>query len=361
MKAIDFARVEASAAKVDEVIARRGDAAQVVRAADPLAALERFFVTQDQVDAIASTRMIWRDLIAASHLAVWSAPGNGGKTSLAKFAAGELACQGCRVLFFQEDASAGDLPALHAHAREHGYSLLNSTMADSSTEDQIRELRRMARSGDGSSLEGVVMFFDTLKKYTDLMSKGGARDFFKLMRALTQRGATIVLLGHTNKHHGMDGKVMFEGVGDVRNDVDELLYIEATEKDARGVVTLTMRPDKVRAAIKEQTFQLDTATMQVTALDHVVDVGAIERARRKRDEDRPLIDEVRRMLKPSGQNFTELRDRVMKATGLGKRPVTDVIERYMSDDLDDPRALWIETRLRVNNVRHVSLKPGSDA
>ena len=32
-------------------------------------------------------------------------------------------------------------------------------------------------------------------------------------------GATIVLLGHTNKHVGLDGKLIFEGVADVRNDV----------------------------------------------------------------------------------------------------------------------------------------------
>ena len=204
---------------------------------DPIAALSQFFVTDEQVRAMKQTRLIWRDLIAMSHLAVWSAPGNGGKTSLATFAAGELADE-FSVLYFQEDASAGDLPALHQHAASHGYQLLNSTLADASPEDQIKVLQQLIQGG--ADLGGFVLFFDTLKKYTDLMSKGGTRAFFKLMRGLTQRGATVVLLGHTNKHKGTDGKLIFEGVGDVRNDVDELLYIESTEKDASGGVMLRM-------------------------------------------------------------------------------------------------------------------------
>jgi hypothetical protein len=91
---------------------------------DPLAALARWVVTAEQVDNMKQTRIIWRDLIAMSHLAGWCGPANAGKTQVAKMAAAELA-QDFTVLFFQEDASAGDLPALHEHAASHGYHLLN--------------------------------------------------------------------------------------------------------------------------------------------------------------------------------------------------------------------------------------------
>lgn len=323
---------------------------------DPLAALNKWAVTKEQVDAMTETRMIWRDIIAGQHLAVWSAPGNGGKTSLATFAAGELA-QAHRVLFFQEDASAGDLPALFQHAETHGYQLLNSTLAGSATDDQISVLRRLVK--DGASLDGVVMFFDTLKKYNDLMSKGGSRAFFKLMRSLTQRGATIVLLGHTNKHRGVDGKLMFEGVGDVRNDVDELLYIDSTDKDPRGFVTLTIRPDKTRCVVRETTFELDTKCMQVRALDRVVNVAAIVDQKRQLEEDQALISCIRAELASGGVKHTELRDRAVRSSGRPRHAVVKVIDRYLSDDTDNPRALWIETRFRVNNTRHISLIPGS--
>lgn len=346
-----------------KVNARKALAAMVPPSAppDPITALSRFIVTDEQVQEMKATRMIWRDTIAASHLSVWSAPGNGGKTTIAKFAAGELASEH-QVLFFQEDASAGDLPALHQHAKEHGYHMLNSTLAGSSPEDLIDVLHDLVRSS--TPLDGFVLFLDTLKKFTDLMSKGGSRAFFQLMRSLTQRGATVVLLGHTNKHKGTDGKLIFEGVGDVRNDVDELIYIEATEKDPLGLVTLTMRPDKVRCAVQERSFQLDTRTMQVRALDEVVDVHSMLEAKRQREEDQAIVSEVLAALHGGGMNYTALLDRVydrVKGGGRSRKAVEAVINRYLSEDVADPRALWVETRLGFKNIRHISRKPEATA
>lgn len=341
-----------------EAVKDKVRSAKPFKAVDPLAALEQWVVTDEQVQAMKSTRMIWRDIIALSHLSVWSAPGNGGKTTLAKFAAGELA-PSYKVLFFQEDASAGDLPALHEHARAYGYQMLNSTLAGSSSDDQIDVLRDLAtRQVD---LSGVVMIFDTMKKYADLMSKGGSREFFKLMRALTQRGATVVLLGHTNKHKGLDGKLIFEGVGDVRNDVDELIYIEATEKDPAGIVTLTMRPDKVRCAVRPATFTLDTATMVVSALDQVVDVASVLSAQRRRDEDAPLTQRFCQLLAKGGMKHTDLINAVVRSTDATRSKVNAVFDRYCTDDPADPDALWLETRMRLNNTRHIALMPRSQS
>lgn len=321
---------------------------------DPFKALARFFVTAEQVEQMKRTLLIWLDLLAQGHLAVWCAPAGDGKTTIAMKAAAELAAS-FKVLFFQEDASAGDLPALYKHAAEHGYALLNSTLADARPEDQLDVLRALVESG--APLDEYVLIFDTLKKYADLMSKGGTREFLRLMRALTQRGATVILLGHTNKHKGPDGKLMFEGVGDVRNDVDELLYIEATDKDARGIRTLTIRPDKARCAIRDATFELDTNTRELRLLDRVVDVSAILRAKQQREDDEPLIDATKRTLSSGGLNYTVLVDRVIADSGRSRATVEGVIRRYLSDRLGDPNALWLETRLRLNNTRHIALMP----
>lgn len=336
-------------------LATAGDVAPAAPPGDPLAALGRWLVTDEQVQTMQQTRIIFRGLIGMSHLAVWSAPANAGKTQIAKYAAGELA-RDFSVLFFQEDASAGDLPALHEHAKAHGYSLLNSTLAGSTPDEQIKVLRGMAR--DGVDLSNYIFFFDTLKKYVDLMSKGGTRGFFQLMRALTQRGATVILLGHTNKHKGPDGKLIFEGVGDVRNDVDELIYLESTPKTDDGTVTMTMKPDKVRCAIKEASFVLDTNTMTVRPADRVVDVGAVLAAQRQRQADEPLIASICAALAAGGMAFEALRRAVMAETGEGRNRVGQVIEAYCGDEASDASALWLETRMRANNTRYISLKPG---
>jgi hypothetical protein len=189
------------------------------------------------------------------------------------------------------------------------------------------------------------------------MSKGGARAFFSLLRALTQRGATIVVLGHTNKHLGQDGKPVFEGVGDVRNDTDELIYLDATDKDAMGVKTITLRPDKTRCAIKPATFTLDTNTMTVRALDRVIDVQEMERNKRQREADADVIEAIDDALASAGMNRSELIERACASCGHGQRTVRRVLDRYCSDNADDMSALWLVTHMRFNNARHISRNP----
>lgn len=324
-------------------------------APDPLAALAHFELTDEQVEKMTQTRMICRQVIAHQHLVAVLGPAGSGKTAIATAIFARDLAPNFKVLYFQEDASAGDLPRLHEHARACGYRLLNSTLAGASTDEQVAVLRNLAASD--VDLSAVVMIFDTLKKYTDLMSKGGTRTFFTLMRALTQRGATVLLLGHTNKHRGPDGKLVFEGVGDVRNDVDDLFYIEAGDKDSAGVVTITIKPDKARCVVREVSFRLDTKTMEATELPQPVDVAALAADRRQRELDADLIEAIRGALTGGGMLHTELIKRVCADTSRGRNAVAQVVNRYLGDDPSDPAALWLETRLRTNNARHVSLKP----
>jgi hypothetical protein len=151
--------------------------------------------------------------------------------------------------------------------------------------------------------------------------------------------------------------MVFEGVGDVRNDVDELLYIEATDKDSEGVVMLTMSPDKVRCIARPATFSLDTKTMSISPQDEVVDVSALLDRQRQRERDEPVIEAVFTALSAGGMGIEKLVDEVAKQTGRGAKVSRAVIKRYCSERLEDAWALWIETRMAHNNVRHISLPP----
>ena len=113
--------------------------------------------------------------------------------------------------------------------------------------------------------------------------------------------------------------------------------------------------------MSEATFALDTTTMQVRALDQVVNVSAIVEAQRQRQADAPLIEHFNDALTAGGMNHTELLRRVARDANRPLRAVREVFDRYCSEDLDDPGALWIETRMRVNNTRHVALKPRARA
>jgi hypothetical protein len=162
-------------------------------------------------------------------------------------------------------------------------------------------------------------------------------------------------LGHTNKHKSVSGELIFEGVADVRNDVDELYYIESVKAAATGMVTLTFKLDKVRCLATPATFELDVSTMHVRALPQVVDGKSLRLRADQMLEDAELIDVVRSCLGGGDMKKTELIVAATSQSSGSKRRVRCVVDRYCSSDPADSRAPWIETYVRQNNSRLVSL------
>jgi hypothetical protein len=71
------------------------------------------------------------------------------------------------------------------------------------------------------------------------MNKAKVAEFMAKMRSLTRNGATVILLAHTNKRPEIDGCYLFEGVGDVKNDCDNLFYLLPMKNDD-GSLTVTV-------------------------------------------------------------------------------------------------------------------------
>ena len=81
-----------------------------------------------------------------------------------------------------------------------------------SMENVVQRLQSLSQSD--ADLNNQVWVFDTLKKMTDVIQKKNLKDLLQTMRKLSNRGMTIVLLCHTNKHKDADGNRIFEGTGD---------------------------------------------------------------------------------------------------------------------------------------------------
>jgi hypothetical protein len=90
----------------------------------------------------------------------------------------------------------------------------------------------------------------------------------------------------------------------------------------------------------------------------VIDVQELERAKRQRDEDAEMIQAIDEALHSGGMNRTELISLASASSGHGAKSVRKVLDRYLSDDKDDSRALWLLSRMRLNNVQYVSRRPG---
>lgn len=126
-----------------------------------------------------------------------------------------------KIFYINVNAGAGDLKKHHAHAKEHNYKVIAPDACDGKCITDVMEILKKIVDSNAPCDE-YVFILDTLKKFIDVISKQ-SKEFYKLLRTLTVRGATICLLGHCNKYKDDEGKNIFEGVDDLRNDVDDMI------------------------------------------------------------------------------------------------------------------------------------------
>jgi len=319
---------------------------------DPLQILGKYVVTKEQVSEMVETKFIWKKIIASSHSQAWIARGNGGKTLIAKYACAQLAKMGYDVFYFQEDAGGGDLPKLQAHAEENGYRLINSVISNTSVEKMIEELTELALSE--VDLSNHYYVFDTLKKFVDPNNKRQVRDFLTLLRNLTVQGAATNVLGHTTKREG-EGVFMFDGVGDIRDDVDDLFYISATKKDDKGKIIFTIKPDNFRCLAEEASFEFDSTNGVLTELDHVVDVASINDAQEQLKKDEPIVAIIIQLLSTKDYPITELVKTTRRHCHFGEKYLRALIDRYLDTNPNHIDVRWIETKCGLNNIKMIGL------
>jgi hypothetical protein len=171
-----------------------------------------------------------------------------------------------------------------------------------------------------TDLGEFVFIFDTLKKMTDVINKREAKVLYTLLRSLSTKGATIILLGHTNKHLGLDGKTIFEGTGDLRADVDEMIYLDSVKDEATGKLTVTTRPDKIRADIKPISFEVDPARMTVTRLSGIRRIVP--------ESEREIVIAIAKVLGAAPELQEAIVRKVKETKVAGEKKVRDTLKKY---------------------------------
>jgi len=282
-----------------------------------------FTLTDEQADDIANPKWLYENLIIQGHVIVIPAPPNGGKTTILFHIACMLSIEGYEVVYVNADISGGDAKPMVKQANSAGVQLLLPDMSGRSMDEVVKQLALM--NGSGANFEGVVAFFDTLKKMTDVVSKQKAKELYKLFRSLSAKGMTIVLLAHTNKYTDDDGKPIFEGTADLRSDVDEMIYFEPT-KNNDGSMTVTTLPDKVRGAFKPITFLID-ADRSVSLADAVIDTLAINKLNKGVANDKPVIEIIDEAIDAGIHSRKDIIEYV-HSQGIGTRAIRRVLIAY---------------------------------
>lgn len=245
-----------------------------LRGLDALKAME---ITAQEISQFAAAKVIVPDLVISGHLTSIIAPANAGKTALFTHLAGDMAKRGYDVFYINADLSMSDAALPKSLASAHGWRLILPDARDGDSVDVVTQiLRDMAHSNDNLSL--IVIILDTLKKFTDLQNKQQAKEIFMLLRALNARGATVIGLGHTTKYRDEKDNLIFDGVGDLKTDVDEMIYLESYRVPDSNKTILTTYVDKKRGTVDQASFQISWNELvgpEVQRLDIVIDTRAL--------------------------------------------------------------------------------------
>ncbi len=121
------------------------------------------------------------------------------------------------ILYINADDNYSGLYYKGRIAKKWGFNMISPAQNNMTPSDVIKTLLNLASSGEA---EGKIIILDTLKKFADMMSKSSQASLYQSLRELNAKNATVLLLGHANKHLSPDGDLIYEGTADTLNDVD---------------------------------------------------------------------------------------------------------------------------------------------
>ena len=232
----------------------------------------QFEVTSDDVKSIKEAKYLVDKFLIENQVTVIVGAASSGKTAITQHCLKEIAARGYEVLYMDLDSSPQDAMYFHQKAKEEGWKYLNPLIKrmdfDSGTlYDRIKQLAK-----ENKPVDKLVIVIDTLRKFIDSMGKGSVKEFFNVFRKLTNLGATGVCLHHANKHRDSNNQIVVEGVGDIMNDCDTLLYIYPKYNKDKTILTSTIYPsDKARGIIKCASFTINKNTRVVERLAYHVE------------------------------------------------------------------------------------------
>ena len=249
--------------------------APIIIAVDPatceLALGEEYAMDEEYLSTLGAEAWVYKNLIIARHITIIIAKPGGGKTSfMVNCAAPAMAAAGYKVFYVDVDSPPSDHKMMAAIAAKNKFFLVApNTKKGKSITTYMETLQNYIEAG--VDMTQYVFIFDTMKKFVDMMSKKDMKAFLSNMKRMTALGATIVLLGHANKHSDAAGLMIFEGTGDVMADCDNLLYFAARHDNEQKLSTVTTIVDqnlgaKVRGIFDSFSFQISKKTREVALL-----------------------------------------------------------------------------------------------
>lgn len=316
----------------------------------------QFDITDDDIEGMQDDEWLYKNIVVSQHLTLIVADANGGKTTIMF----QEVCRkiaeagGHKIFYFDEDSPRGEIKRKGKLIRDWKLKgklvYLNSANKNYSADMDIivDDIKKSIEIKENCT--DVVIVFDTLRRFGSPNGKGNsakeANGYTKLLSDFSSRcGATCILLGHCNKNRNEAGKLVFEGMTDLRANVDNLLVFDTIGSDSDDNQQVKVYADKQRAFFEDSYFKINRRTREVSILDEKPVIGNknVETSAQSRSVDDDVVEhEIKSVLwessmpLPFGELVSIVSNRFKSDHGLvvGKKKVTRILESF-SDLRDD--------------------------
>lgn len=192
----------------------------------------------------------------------------------------------------------------------------------------------MATMTDNGTATGTLIVIDTVKKFTDLMSKRDAADFGKQARMFSLKGGSLLGLAHTNKNRSQAGKLIHAGTSDLVEDCDSVHMLEEVVQPAASTEKLIKATAmKRRGNNAEETYfkfiveeGLSYEQRLLSVEETHPEYGDAEDIKDAQEDD--LIDSIKAAITHGKCKKMEIALIVGKAVRASRKKTLEVLEKY---------------------------------
>ena len=180
---------------------------------------------------------------------------------------------------------------------------------------------------------------DTLKKFTEVLSKSDNKKFYSLLRGLTHKGASFLLLAHANKYLDENGNLVYEGTGDTQADIDAMYYLYDDGNklaDVERFGTLTYEKGRAISATKKVSYRLDLHSYSAEKLEEPIDTKRMAMQHQLMEHRKDEIEAVKNLLALGQCNQKELVLMMSEETAISREKAVTLLRSLNG-------ILWVST------------------
>lgn len=290
--------------------------------------------------AVAATPLLGH-VCLSGQATVWYAPPNAGKTLIGLHLALEAVAQRridpANVYYINADDSSEGLATKLQLTDDAGIHTLVPGQRGFKAGDLAKTLLHAAKE---QQAQGVLVIIDTIKKFVSLMDKKDVAAFAEACRQFVLAGGTVLAFGHTAKNGNADGKLRYAGVTDLLDDFDAAFIVTPVEDQGDGFVRIIEftnkkrrgnSPDRVAYAYaSDPSISYEERLVSVRQVDDNEYAGFVAQARHVSDAE--AIEAIASSIKAGFVKKMDLAREAARRSGLSKRTVLRMIERYTGTD-----------------------------